>query len=100
MINMTSKTNEPITCSGCSCSLHIDKIQNMLDICFNLDISSLISKKIGGFNNYRITHFTGDWPPHSLCPECEDYFECLVVRLDTNTFTCPHDGCRRMIITG
>ena len=94
MVNMASNTNKPITCSGCSCSLHIDKIQNMLDIC------SLISKKIGGFKNYRIKHFTGDGPPHSLCPECEDYFECLVVRLDTNTFTCPHDGCRMMIITG
>lgn len=97
---MTSNTNEPITCSGCSCSLHIDKILPVLDIFFNTDISRLILKKIRGFNKYRVIHFTGDGTPHSLCPECENRFKYLVAKSDTNTFTCPHDGCRRIIITG
>ena len=96
---MTS-TNDPSKCSGCDCSFEQKAIVDFLVFLFPVSISKIIIHKTNSSSEYRITHSNQNGPPHALCPDCEEYWEDLMCRMDTNTFTCPHSGCQRYIIAG
>lgn len=97
-----ASNNEPTNCASCNCSFQKDAVENLVQALLSMDIniSKMIISKGGFTNNYRVTHSNRNGPPHALCPECVDFYEDLVCRMDTNNFQCPFGGCRRIIITG
>jgi len=95
-----ASTNGPLKCSGCDCSFEPKATAEFLTIFFPSEISLLITHKMNSSSTYRVMHSTPNGGVHALCPDCEEWQEDLMCRMDTGAFTCPHAGCRRYIIAG
>ena len=91
--------NEPTNCSSCGCSLEPDNILHLLKGLFLSDVSKIIVNLVAPPNRYRVTHRTSN-EVHCLCPSCEQDIEDRLCIMDVGSFTCPHPGCRRLIISG
>jgi len=95
-----ASTNGPSKCSGCDCSFEQKATTEFLKSFFPTEISLLITHKMNSSSTYRVMHAVPGGGVHALCPNCEEWQEDLMHRMDCGTFNCPHTGCQRYIIAG